>query len=48
MKALSIPAIALLSASALAQTESPPPHAAISPDQLAFFEKNIRPVLVEH
>jgi hypothetical protein len=42
-------ALLLLSLSlATAQSESSAPHADLSPDQLAFFEKNIRPVLVEH
>jgi len=48
MKALPYLCFALFAACASAQTESPPPHAAIAPEQLAFFEKNIRPVLVEH
>jgi cytochrome c553 len=39
---------ALLALPGFAQTEGPAPHAGIKPDQLAFFEKNIRPVLVEH
>ena len=47
-RALAVLTSALLSCAAFAQNESATPHAGISPDQLAFFEKNIRPVLVEH
>jgi cytochrome c553 len=38
--------LALTSTAAAQQTATP--HAALPPDQLAFFEKNIRPALVEH
>ena len=39
--------VALLSAAAPALRAETDSHAGIPPDQLAFFEKNIRPVLVE-
>ncbi len=42
-----LPLAALAFATAAASGQSTP-HADLPPDQLAFFEKNIRPVLIEH
>jgi cytochrome c553 len=48
MKALSLPLVLIAATRLQAADEAGNAHAGLTPDQLNFFEKNIRPVLVEH
>mgnify|MGYP002382125867 CR=1 FL=1 len=48
MKAFSLPLVLIAATRLHAADEAGNAHAGLMPDQLNFFEKNIRPVLVEH